>query len=174
MIAALTHLATRLIEGLLVALLGFMVVIVFANVVLRYGFNSGIHLSDELSRYAFVWLTFLGAILTFRENAHVNIETLVGRFGRRGQIFCMGLTQVIVMICSAAMTIGTIRLHPLNATMTATVSGIPMNWVSDVLGVCGAGIILIAAVRLLGILTGRVSEADIAAFTGHHPSEGEL
>ncbi|PRY85086.1 TRAP transporter small permease [Donghicola tyrosinivorans] len=168
---SVSRLCTRLIEALIVFLLVFMVVIVFANVVLRYGFNSGIHLSDELSRYAFVWLTFLGAIVTFRENAHVNIETLVSRFGRRGRLVCMGLTQGVVMICAAAMVMGTLRLHPLNATMKATVSGIPMSWVSDVLGVCGAGIFLIAAVRLVAILTGRISQSELDAFAGQNLSE---
>lgn len=37
-----------------------MVVLVFTNVVLRYALNSGIAVSEELSRWLFVWLTFLG------------------------------------------------------------------------------------------------------------------
>ena len=41
----------RAIEWLLVALLGVMVVLVFGNVVLRYGFNSGITFSEEVSRF---------------------------------------------------------------------------------------------------------------------------
>ncbi|NDY93911.1 TRAP transporter small permease, partial [Ideonella livida] len=48
-----------LIEQLMVGLLAVMVVLVFGNVVLRYAFNSGITVSEELSRWAFVWLTFL-------------------------------------------------------------------------------------------------------------------
>ena len=43
-----------------------MVVLVFANVLLRYGFNSGITLSEELSRWLFVWMTFLGAVVALR------------------------------------------------------------------------------------------------------------
>ncbi|NDY93052.1 TRAP transporter small permease, partial [Ideonella livida] len=49
------------LEWALVGLLAVMVVLVFGNVVLRYAFNSGITVSEELSRWAFVWLTFLGA-----------------------------------------------------------------------------------------------------------------
>ncbi|MGL1363063.1 TRAP transporter small permease subunit, partial [Vibrio parahaemolyticus] len=33
---------------------------VFINVILRYGFESSILSVDELSRYLFVWLTFIG------------------------------------------------------------------------------------------------------------------
>ena len=46
-----------------------MVVLVFGNVVLRYVFNSGIAVSEELSRWLMVWLTFLGAIVALREHA---------------------------------------------------------------------------------------------------------
>ena len=44
----------KLLEVLLVALMVAMVVMVFGNVVLRYGFNAGITVSEELSRWAFV------------------------------------------------------------------------------------------------------------------------
>ena len=54
-----------------------MVVLVFGNVVLRYGFNSGITVSEELSRWLFVWLTFLGAIVALREHGHLGTDMLV-------------------------------------------------------------------------------------------------
>jgi TRAP-type transport system small permease protein len=170
-VTRLSALVWRLLEIAVVALLAFMVVIVFLNVVLRYGFDSGIHLSDELSRFALVWLTFLGAVLTLRDNGHVNIETLVARLSRRGRLVCMAATQVIILICSVAMLLGTIALHPLNATMRATVSGIPMNWVSDVLGVGAVGVGLIAATRLVRILTGRMTQAELDFFAGQHGAD---
>jgi TRAP-type C4-dicarboxylate transport system permease small subunit len=40
--------------------LAAMVVLVFGNVVLRYVLNMGITLSEEVSRWLFVYLTFLG------------------------------------------------------------------------------------------------------------------
>ncbi len=54
--------------NLLIALaLAVMVVMVFGNVVLRYAFNSGIAISEEVSRWLFVWITFLGAIVAVRD-----------------------------------------------------------------------------------------------------------
>ena len=75
----LTDLFFRLAEVLLVLLLCAMVVMVFGNVVLRYGFNSGLDFSEELSRFFFIWITFLGAIIAMREKAHLGLDTLVGR-----------------------------------------------------------------------------------------------
>jgi len=56
-----------------------MVVLVFTNVVMRYAFNSGITISEELSRWLFVWMTFMGAIVALRERAHLGTDTLVSR-----------------------------------------------------------------------------------------------
>ncbi|WP_439861713.1 TRAP transporter small permease [Pseudomonas sp. MBLB4136] len=50
-------------------LCGF-VVLLFAQVVLRVGFNYGIPWSEELSRFAFVWFVFLGASYAARVAAH--------------------------------------------------------------------------------------------------------
>jgi hypothetical protein len=57
----------RLLELLVVVALVAMVIMVFGNVVLRYGFNSGITMSDEMSRYCFIWLTYIGAMIAMRE-----------------------------------------------------------------------------------------------------------
>ena len=62
-----------------------MVVMVFGNVVLRYGFNSGITVSEEMSRWLFVWMTFLGAIVALREHGHLGTDMLVSRLPAGGQ-----------------------------------------------------------------------------------------
>lgn len=154
------------LEVLLVVLLAGMAVMVFGNVVLRYGFNSGIVVSEELSRYFFVWLTFIGAVVAFRENAHLGVETLVQRFGRGGRLLCMVLSDVIILMCMAAFFWGTWRQHPINATMTAPVVGIHMSWIYGIGFFTSLGIGIMTAIRLVRALTGTVSEAEIAAFAG--------
>lgn len=67
----------KMLGAILVFLLAGMAIMVFVNVILRYAANSGLTVSEELARYFFVWVSFLGAVLTFRENSHLGIETLV-------------------------------------------------------------------------------------------------
>lgn len=164
-------LAFHALETAITLLMIAMVIMVFGNVVLRYGFNSGIDVSEEMSRYAFVWLTFLGAIVTLRDNAHVNIEMLVGRLSRRGRLFCMAVTQVIILICSVVIFLGAWSLRPFNTMMTAPVTGIPLSWVSNVAFITATGFFLIALFRLVGILSGRVSEQELGAFAGEPAKE---
>ena len=73
----------RALEALLVLVLAAMVVMVFANVVLRYGFGSGITVSEEISRFLFVWLIFLGSVPVMRQHGHLGVEMLVGKLLRR-------------------------------------------------------------------------------------------
>ena len=157
---------TRLMEWVLIGLLAGMAAMVFLNVVLRYGFNSGLTFSEEMSRYLFVWLTFIGAVLTFGEHGHIGVETLVRRFGRRGRVICMAVSNLIILLCAGVLFWGTWLQHDINASMTAAVVGLSMIWVFGVGYFSALGIALIAGLRLFRILTGRTTEAEIAHFAG--------
>lgn len=156
----------RLLEWVLIALLAGMAAMVFVNVVLRYGFNSGITWSEEMSRYFFVWLTFVGAVLTFAEHGHIGVETLVRRFGRRGRLICMGLSNAIILLCAGVLFWGTWLQHDINASMTAAVVELSMIWVFGVGYFTALGLGLIAAIRLGRILTGHTSDEEVAHFAG--------
>lgn len=167
--------AVKLVELVLAALLAGMVLMVATNVVLRYGFNSGITFSEEMSRYFFVWLTFIGAVLAFKEHGHIGVETIVRLFGRRGRVICMFISNLIILGCAGAFFHGTWVQHPINATMSAAVIDLSMIWVYGIGYFTGGGVALIALMRLFQILTGRVTEAEIARFVGEYeetPSEG--
>ena len=81
------------------AALALMVVLVFGNVFLLYAFNSGFSVSEELSRWLFVWVTFMGAVVALRTNSHLGTDMLVGRLGPKGKKFCMGISLVLMLFC---------------------------------------------------------------------------
>lgn len=158
----------KILEFAIVVLLAGMAIMVFGNVVLRYGFNSGITWSEEMSRYFFVWLTFTGAVVTFRENAHLGVETVVRLFGRTGRRVCMFLTNVIILFSAAIFFWGTWLQHDINASMTGAVIGIPMIWVFGIGYFTSVGIGIIAIIRIIRLLTGNISEEELGAFAGEH------
>src|SRR3712207_9594758 len=84
-----------LLKGLIALFLAVMVVLVFGNVVLRYAFNSGITVSEELSRWLFVWLTLLGAIVAMREHGHLGVDSLVKRLPTSGKKAALIVSQEI-------------------------------------------------------------------------------
>lgn len=158
----------RALEFSLVALLAGMVVMVFGNVVLRYLFNSGIDVSEELSRYFFVWLTFIGAVVVMRENGHLGVDSLVGALGDKGRRLCMVASDAIVFICCLMLLEGTWKQQAINASAVAPVTGISMAYVYGVLYFAGAGIALITLGRLFRALTGKLGPSELAEFAGDY------
>ncbi|MBP1845207.1 TRAP-type C4-dicarboxylate transport system permease small subunit [Rhizobium petrolearium] len=160
----------KFLELLLIFLLSGMAIMVFVNVVLRYAFNSGLTVSDEMSRYFFVWLTFIGAVVGFREYGHMGVETVVALFGRKGRIVCMIVSNLVIIGCSGIFFWGTWKQLPINASMSAPVTGLSMAWVYGIGFFTGAGCVIIALERLVRLVTGRVTEKELAAFAGEDMS----
>ena len=116
----------RLLEWLLVACLAAMVVLVFGNVVLRYGFNSGLDISEELARLLFLISTFLGAIVAMRERLHLGVDSLVRRLSKRSQRACL-LISLILMLCVTALLLqGSWAQARINLHTVLPVTGISM------------------------------------------------
>ena len=157
----LNDLFFRLAEALLVLMLSAMVVMVFGNVVLRYGFNSGLDFSEELSRFFFIWITFLGAIIAMRENAHLGLDTLIRVLPRAGKKFCFGLSNAMMFGCCALMFYGTWRQHQINATTMSPVTGIPMIWVYGVGYLASLAMGALIAGNLWKLATGRITDRDL-------------
>ena len=160
----------RLAEALLVLMLSAMVVMVFGNVVLRYGFSSGIDSSEELSRFLFIWITFLGAIIAMRENAHLGLDTLIRVLPRAGKKFCFGLSNVLMLGCCALMFYGTLRQHQINATTLSPVTQTPMSWVYGVGYVASLAMGLLIAGNLVKLALGKIKDSDLIQV---HDSEEE-
>lgn len=63
-------------EYLLVGSLVFNVVLVFVQVIMRSVFNYSLSWSEELSRYIFIWQTWLGASIALKYDEHIKVEII--------------------------------------------------------------------------------------------------
>ena len=148
-------------EAAMAACLTTMVALVFGNVVLRYVFNSGITVAEEMSRWLFVWLTFLGGVVALREHGHLGTEVLVGRLGLRGKKLCLVVGYALMLLVCWLLFRGALDQVRINWDVSAPSSGASMAWFY------GAGIVFAvsAAVILLNdafkLLSGRATEADL-------------
>ena len=151
----------RLAEFTLVVMLSAMVIMVFGNVVLRYGFNDGIISSEELSRFLFIWITFLGAIVTMRENGHLGLDSIVRKLSLRGKKIAFGLSNLMMLGCCVLMFYGTLKQHSINATTASAVTGIPMSWVYGVGYVTSVAMGLMILGKLVQLAKGNFNESDL-------------
>ncbi|RDI24215.1 TRAP-type C4-dicarboxylate transport system permease small subunit [Pseudacidovorax intermedius] len=153
----------RAVENLVALMLAVMVVLVFGNVVLRYGFNSGILLSEEVSRWLFIWMTFLGALVALHERAHLGVDMVVGRLPPSGKKLCLLLSQLLMLYMLWLLLQGSIVQTRINWDVEAPVTGLSMAIVYSVGIVFAIGGGLLLLIDLGRLLTGRLREDELVA-----------
>ena len=141
--------------------LGLMVLLVFGNVVLRYLFDTGITVSEELSRWIFVWVTFLGAIVAMREHAHLGTDALVSRLPRAGKVACLWAGYVMMIGTCVLLLMGSLEQTQINWNVSAPSSGAPVAifYASGIVFAVSA--ILIMLNDLYRLATGQVATKDL-------------
>lgn len=129
----------RLLEFVIVACLALMAVLVFGNVVLRYAFDSGIAVSEELSRLLFVWLIFLGAILASVQHAHIGFDALMKKLPVAGRKLAVLLTGALMLWACGMFLVGGWKQTQINLGNVYPVLGISYAWLYGVALVFGVG-----------------------------------
>jgi TRAP-type transport system small permease protein len=160
---------TRVVDGtfkfmrvfIALCLMG-MVVLVFGNVVLRYAFNSGISISEELSRWLFVWLVFVGAVVALRDHAHLGMDSVVSRLPAWGKKACFLLSNLLMLGCVWLFFVGTWQQTKINLNNMAPATGLSSGYfyysVGLVFSVGAAGLLLR---NLWRALTGKLADKDL-------------
>lgn len=151
----------KALEALIVACLLAMVVMVFGNVVLRYFFNSGILISEEMSRYCFIWLTFFGAIVALRDGEHLGVDTVVKHLPVLGKKVCYLLAQGLVLFCLVLFFWGTWKMHALHVSNVSPVVGISMIWVYGIGYLTSASMGLMVLHKLWRLVSGQLGEDEL-------------
>lgn len=168
----------KLLELLVVACMVAMVIMVFGNVVLRYGFNSGITISEEMSRYCFIWLTYIGAMVAMRDGAHLGVDTLIKKLPLAGKKACFVLNQLLMLFCNVLFLMGTYQMHGLQVTNVSPVVGISMIWVYGIGYVVALVMGAFNIEKLYRLFTGRMSENELVQVmesedVAHGPAEAK-
>ena len=163
----------KFLELVMATCLAVMVLLVFGNVVLRYAFNSGITVSEEISRWLFVWLTFMGAVVALREHGHLGTDMLVGRLGPTGKKVCLVIGYVLMLMTCWMLFRGALEQTKINWDVSAPSSGASMAWfyaVGIVFSISAAGILMN---DLFKLLTGRTTDADLIIIKESEDQRGD-
>ncbi|WP_308365995.1 MULTISPECIES: TRAP transporter small permease [unclassified Microbulbifer] len=88
----------RLEEGCISALLVAMTLLVFVEVVLRFGLGVGVMWIGELTLTVSAWFVLFGMSYGLKIGAHIGVDALVRLLPRTGRRIC---TAIAVLICLA-------------------------------------------------------------------------
>jgi TRAP-type transport system small permease protein len=151
----------KCVDVLIALALAGMVLLVFGNVVLRYVFNSGITTSEEVSRWLFVWMTFLGAMVALRENGHLGTDALISRLPNWGKRVCLALSQLLMIGVTAMLLQGSWAQSKINWDVEAPVTGAPMAvvYATGVVFAIFSGLILL--IDFYRTITGKLGDDQL-------------
>lgn len=151
----------RAVTVLMAVALMVMVALVFGNVVLRYVFNSSITQSEEISRWLFVWITFMGCVVALREHTHLGTDALVSRLPPMGKKICLVLGHLTMLYVCYLVLRGAWEQTRINMDVLAPSTQLPMA----VLHSAGVAFAACASVVLLLdlwlLFTGHMGDADL-------------
>ena len=151
----------KLLKLLIVLCMVAMVVLVFGNVVLRYAFNSGISVSEELSRWFFVWMIFLGSLVALKERAHMGLDSLVRRLPPTGKRICLVIGHLLMLYICWLVFSGSWQQAVINWHVVAPASGLSMALFYAAGLVFGASAAAILIYELYLVLSGKLGDDEL-------------
>lgn len=143
--------ALRGLEHLLFLLLAAMVVIVFTNVVARFGFDSALTWADEVARFLFIWLTFIGATVGLARGAHIGMDIVVQMVSPAVKRWMGVVSDALVLLFLACWGLFGWQLVLQNLDYLAPATGLPMGYVY---AVAPLSALVMAIVALLSLTRG--------------------
>ncbi|WP_234186709.1 TRAP transporter small permease [Shinella sp. NM-101] len=150
-------------EAFIVFLMAAMSALIGTQIFMRYVMQSSLSWSEELARYFFIWMTYLGIAYAVRKDAHIRVTMGVELLSHRWQIAVRILTHIIfaafaffVMYQGWFLVEKTLRFGQKSASL-----GIPMGiiYVAPLTGFALTGVRLVQAILLDARLLGKGAAA---------------
>lgn len=117
----------KVFDGLVVVGMAVISILIFANVVLRYGFSSGIPFAVEVSRLVLVWVIFLGSVVALAKGAHLGVDSMVVRLPRKARVVCFLVSYGLMLWCCWLLAEGSWSLTLIEWGNVQALSGIPVG-----------------------------------------------
>ena len=94
----LKFLDERLEISICVFLISFMTILIFVQVLMRYVFQNSLSWSEELARYVFIWLIYIGISYGAQTMRHIKIEAAIGLFPTKMQPYVTITGDIIFLL----------------------------------------------------------------------------
>lgn len=162
--------AGNLYKKLCVVILALMVVIVFTNTMLRYFFHSGIAQTEEILRYLFIWLSFLGIIAVYKQHGHICVTLLTERLSPKAAAGVAILVNIMILAAFAVLMTGSVGYMGESASMVGELTGLPYRYIILAIllaSVCCFGFAIRDLLRSLRTATGHAQPS------GNAPGDSE-
>jgi TRAP-type transport system small permease protein len=147
------HILSRLLRAIrLVVIVIFAVMIgaTFLQVVCRYAFAAPLTWSEELSRYCFVWIVFLAAVIGLERGALLGVDIAIRRLPEGLKHRVALLCEILIGAFCALVAFASIPVLEVNALQNSPAIGLPMSWVYAVIPISMLLMIAVLVLKRMG------------------------
>lgn len=133
-------------------MLAGMVVTVFGNVIFRYFLNAALAWSEEVSRFMFIWLAFLGSVIAYIRNEHLGLDILRKVLPPIGARVLILVADALVLGALVIMSYGGIEMtaDSFASGLVASAVPIPYGYVYMVVPLASGLMLIESVIKLVG------------------------
>lgn len=148
----LMRLLLGLAKGSVIAISVLMVIVTLAQVVFRYLIEAPLPWSEELARYLFVWIVFLGGAIGLSRGIHLGVDLLVNALPAQVRKGLEVMTTGMIGCFAAAVIYASFPVISMNMFQRSPALGVQMSWIYIAIPISMGLIFLICAERIVNIL----------------------
>jgi TRAP-type transport system small permease protein len=134
-------------EYLAVFLLLAMVAVVFANVFCRFVLNASIAWSEEIARFIFIWIIFLGSLFAFVTNEHLGLDLVVNAVSPGIAKWMNIVADILIIISLAIIAWGGYSITKDTWDWLSPAISVPYGYINIIVPLTMGPMLIIALVR---------------------------
>ena len=131
----------KILDGIAVLCMVLILLLVVAQVVLRYVFNSPLTWSEELAVFVMIWLTFIGSLICMRDKEHIEVTILVDHLPRPLQRIVVAFSRLASVFFLLVVAYYGFELVMENMTVTSPANKISMGLVYTIIPLSSLGMV---------------------------------
>jgi TRAP-type C4-dicarboxylate transport system permease small subunit len=128
----------RVFEWLLFICFAILVAIVFANVATRYVLHYSLAWAEELSRFLFVWITFIGSVIANDKFGHMRLDLLAAELPKPASTVLEIVVSIIATLTLLIMLVGGYSMMVDSLDYRSAALEVPYGIINGVVPVCCA------------------------------------
>lgn len=132
----------NIIDVAIAVMLCVMLIMLFTNVIMRYGFSSALRQSVELSRLGLVWLVMLGTVVILKQDKHLAVTELTSRLLPQMVPVLRRICYGIIFVCVSMLFTGAYKQTLENWQDISQITGLP-SALFYLAGVVSGGLMMI-------------------------------
>lgn len=126
----------QVIDYLTQIMLALFTVIIFVNVIGRYFFLRTILWSEQISRFLFIWMCFLGIFMVTVRRQHLMVDIMVSRFPHVAKNLVIIIGNILSIIFLSLLGISGVIILPHIQQHVDPPMMVPLGYVFIIIPIC--------------------------------------